>query len=236
MTQLAAGICLTFDDLNVANWCAARPIFDLYGARVTFCVARLGRAREEQVAGLKALQADGHEIGFHSRTHPRLDTYLAEHGVEHWLRHEIDEGVDEHRAQGFPATSFASPYHASTPETLAGTATRFKIVRNKGPGRLTKNRFPERIYTRPGPDNAVNNIGLADMQLRAFAGWRWHHLILDTIVARGGVGVFTGHNILPERAGPGYYSTHRQLHRMLDAAKSRGLRFYTLSEFADLAG
>lgn len=146
MTSYPPGICLTFDDLFVDNWCAAREIFDHWGARVTFCVSHLHTATDEQIAGLQSLQADGHEIGFHSRTHPRLTPYLERHGVEHWLEHEIDAGIAEHRALGFPATSFASPFHAYTRETLIGTGSRFEVVRAAGPGRLSEERLPGRIW------------------------------------------------------------------------------------------
>ncbi len=225
-------LALTFDDLFVDNWLAARPVFDAFNARVTFCVSHIHTASETQIAELIFLQADGHEIAYHSRTHPKLKPYLDEHGLDHWLEHEIDAGVAEHRALGFPATSFASPFHQSTAETRAACAHRFAITRTDGPRSVNTNNIEDRIYTRPGPDNTVDNLGFADIQHHAFPGWPWQIQLLDRIAEHGGTGVFTGHDIRGRKSGPGFYSTHRQLRRLLQAAADRGIRFQTLSEFA----
>ena len=233
--SLTPGVCLTFDDLWVENWMAARHLFDEAGARVTFCVSGLHTATPGQIAGLHALQADGHEIGFHSRTHPKLAPYLARHGLDHWLEHEIDQGVADHRAAGFPATSFAAPFHATTAETRAATAKRFEITRAGAPIRGAA-ALGRRIYTRLGPERAVDNIGFADMQHRWFPGWRRQGAILEAIAAAGGIGVFTGHDFQPRKSGPGYYSTHRQLRRLLQAVSERGLQFYTLTGLASALG
>ena len=223
-------IALTFDDLFARNWHAARPVFDEFGARVSFCVSHLHKARPRQIARLRALQDDGHEIGCHSRTHPRLEPYLARHGLAHWLAHEIDAAIAEHRALGFPAASFASPFHASTPETRAETGKRFAVTRAAGPRGLEPENLAARIYRRLGPDRAVDCLGFCDFQHSAFPGWDWQMRLLDTIAETGGTGVFAGHDI----RGPGkrseFYSTPEDLRRFLGAARDRGLGFVTLSE------
>jgi peptidoglycan/xylan/chitin deacetylase (PgdA/CDA1 family) len=229
------GICLTLDDLFVAGWLKARAVFDAFGARATFCVSRLHLARPYQIDGLHLLQDEGHEIGFHTRTHPKLRSYLAEHGLEHWLRHEIDDGIAEHRAHGFPATSFAPPFHASTPQTRKACAARFEIVRGQRPGDADPEVARTRVYSAPGRHRMVHNIGNADAQRPNFHGWAWQETLLDTIAEAGGVGVFAGHNLLEEDKGAGSYSTHEQLARFLGLARDRGLRFYTLTEFARLS-
>ena len=225
-------LALTFDDLFVANWLAARPLFAEYRACVTFCVSHIHTASADQIAGLRQLQEDGHEIAFHSRTHPKLHRYLKNRGLDHWLAHEIDDGISEHRALGFPATSFASPFHQSTPETRAACAKRFDVIRASGPRGVTAKTIYSRIYIAPGPNNAVDNLGFADFQHRAFPGWDWQISLLDAIATQGGTGVFTGHDIRPDDTGTGYYSTHGQLRRFLDAASKRGIGFTTLSGIA----
>ncbi len=225
-------LTLTFDDLNVANWLVARPIFDAHNARVTFCVSHLHTTTPDQIAGLRTLQSDGHEIAFHSRTHPKLVRYLKTHGLAHYLAHEIDAGIAEHRALGFPAKTFGCPFHASTPETRAALAPRFAVIRAAGPRGVTQAYLHDRIYHAPGPDNCVDNIGFCDFQHRAFPGWAWQMTLLDAITEHGGTGVFTGHDIQPKKGGPGYYSAHRQLRRFLAMARDRGLGFQTLSDLA----
>lgn len=225
-------ISLTFDDLFVSNWLAARPVFDAFNARVTFCVSHLHMATDAQINGLHTLQSDGHEIAFHTRTHPRLKPYLDEHGLDHWLTHEIDQGIAEHHTAGFPAKTFAAPFHATTPDTRAALATRFTVVRAAGPRGATVENLTDRIYDKPGPDNAVDNIGFCDVQHRAFPGWDWQARLLDTIADTGGTGVFTGHDIRRGRGGPGFYSTHRQLRRSLRMATARGLAITPLATLA----
>ena len=229
---MTPSVCLTFDDLFVDNWLAAQPVFETFDARVTFCVSHLHTATPAQISGLHALHEAGHEIGFHTRTHPRLKPYLQQHGLDHWLAHEIDDGVAEHRAQGFPATSFASPFHASTPASRRATARRFAVTRAGGPRGVTPAIMDSRIYRAPDDEGAVHNIGSVDFRHPVQGGWDWLGQILDRLVARKGVGVFTGHDIRADGTGRGFYSTQQQLHRLLDEIRKRGLAFHTLTGFA----
>lgn len=221
-------VALTFDDLNVANWCAALPVFAEVGARVTFCVSHLHTATPEQVAGLHRLQETGHEIACHSRTHPRLLPYLERHGLTQWVTEELDRCIAEHRAAGFPAKSFASPFHAFTEETLEACAKRFRVTRAAGPRSARKGALAARIYT--APLARVDNIGFCDFRHKAFPGWDWQRHLLDTIAQEGGTGVFTGHDIRAEAAGPGFYSTQEDLRRFLGEVVERGVGFVTLGE------
>lgn len=229
---MTPALCLTFDDLHVANWVAARPVLDEFGARVTFCVSHIHTADEAQIAGLRMLQDDGHEIAFHSRTHPRLVTYLAEYGLDGWLENEIDRGIYEHRALGFPATSFASPFHSSTAQTRVECARRFLVTRASGPLGARPESFEDRIYTNPKPDRSVDCVGFCDMQLGVFPGWEYQRILLDTIAEEGGTGVFAGHDIRENRDGKGYYSTWRQLRKLMGMAAERGIGYRTLSQIA----
>ena len=235
MKKIAPGVCLTFDDLFVENWCAALSIFESHQARATFCVTQLHSATADQIEGLRALQLHGHEIGFHSRTHPRLLPYLRQCGLENWLAKEIDAGVEEHRAAGFPATSFASPFHASTWETRRETGKRFEVIRAKGPHGMTADQLVRRIYKSPGRNSSVNNIGSIDFRHSSQGGWEWMQTILDALVKHRGVGIFTGHDIRNEATREGRYSTHSDMERLLGEIRDRGLRFYTLTNFARIS-
>lgn len=216
-------LCLTFDDLFVDNWCAARPVFDAYNARVTFCVSHLHAATPSQIKGLHELQRDGHEIAFHTRTHPHLGQYLRRHGLAHWLEHEVDRGIAEHRALGFPARTFACPFHASTPETRQALAERFDIIRTDGPRSLDPDNPHARIYHEVPADKCLANLSFADMQHKAFPGWKRQMEFLDLIAETGGTAVFAGHDIRARKAGRGFYSNHNQIQRLLDGAQRRGI-------------
>lgn len=223
-------VALTFDDLFVDNWLAARPLFDEFGARVTFCVCCLHEATDDQIAGLRTLQADGHEIAYHTRTHPRLIPYMERFGLEQWLAEEIDRGVAEHRALGFPARSFASPFHRSTPKSREATAGRFAVTRALGPRSARKRNLRGRVYGPLGPDKTVDCIGFCDFRAPAFRGWKWQMGLLDLIAEEGGTGVFAGHDIRAEMGNSKFYSTPDDLRRFLTAVKERGLGFRTLAE------
>ncbi len=216
-------LCLTFDDLFVDNWCAARPVFQMHDAKVTFCVSHLHEATKSQIHGLHQLQDDGHEIGFHTRTHPRLGAYLQRHGLDHWLRHEIDEGIAEHRNLGLPARSFACPFHGSTTETRKALANRFDVIRTDGPRSVDPLNPGKRIYVAQPKDKCFANLGFADAQHKAFPGWAHQVRLLDLIAETGGKAVFVGHDIRPKKAGPGFYSTQKQLGRLLSAARDRDI-------------
>jgi len=229
------GVCLTFDDLYVENWLAARPIFQAHDARVTFCVCRMHKATPAQIDGLHQLQEDGHEIAYHGRNHKKLKPYLRQHGLDLWLENEIARGVAEHRALGFPATSFASPFYGSTRQTRAATAPYFRITRAGSARDLALDDVPRRIYQRPAPDGAVNSIATIDFQHPGHRDWRELGLALDMLGTHRGVGIFNGHDIRPRKAGPGRYSAHRQIHRLLQEITARGLAFHTLGGFARAA-
>lgn len=193
----------------------------------TFCVCHLHALTSDQLDNLHALQDAGHEIAFHSRTHPRLHPYLDKHGLDHWIKHEIDKGMAEHRAAGFPATSFAHPFHATTPGTIAACAARFKVTRARG---LGTNDPTSRIYT--GPTTTVDCLGSADMRNPRHPGWDCSQTLLDAIAETGGTGVFVAHDIRQTATDPGLYLTQSDLDRLLSMATKRGIGFKTLSDMA----
>lgn len=234
LTTLQPGVCLTFDDLHTKNWCNAEPLLLSYGARATFCVTTLHTASESQIQDLRFLQSQGHEIAYHTRTHPRLTPYLQAHGVQHWVENELELGIAEHRKLGFPASSYAAAFHASKPATRRACASRFEICRTKGPRDLIPEQINNRVYKRPGRLNMVHCIGSLDFCSSRHSGVSDTMPILDAIVRQKGVGIFCGHDI--QRDGTeGLFSTQDQLEEFLKNARRLGLRFYTLTEFARLS-
>ncbi|MFB2594605.1 polysaccharide deacetylase family protein [Paracoccus sp. p4-l81] len=223
-------LCLTLDDRPVANWLAAAPIMAAHGARVTFCVHALHQATPDELAGLHALQDMGHEIACHSRSHANPVDHAKAHGWPRYLADEVDADQADHRAAGFPATGWASPFHACPPRLRAALATRFRGVRARGP--LASGADNAVIDARLKPvDGVADCLGSFDCQHPRFAGWDWTAHLLDRLAAQGGVGVFAGHDIRAN-GRPGFWATPADLDRLLSMASERGIGFCTLSQIS----
>jgi len=123
------GILLTFDDTHVAQWVEALPLFAKYNARVTFFVTRFDQLSEEQIAGLKKLEAAGHTIGCHGLRHIKAAEYTAEHGIENYLATEITPALDAMEKAGFRPSSFAYPSSNNDAETDAALLKLFRHLR-----------------------------------------------------------------------------------------------------------
>ncbi len=122
-------VALTFDDGYLDNLSHAAPIMKQYGFRATcYIVAgRLGEynlwdADELQVrkplmkaAQLNTWLAEGHEIGSHTLTHPRLSQLSADLATR-----EISESRQRlEQLTGAPVEHFCYPYGDYAPETVA---------------------------------------------------------------------------------------------------------------------
>lgn len=109
-------LALSFDDSAVATWLSAQPLFDRYGARVTFFVSRFDVFSATARAQLHELAAAGHAIEPHSVKHERAPSYVEQHGLAAYLAEEVVPSIDALVADGFAVTSFAYPYGARTDE------------------------------------------------------------------------------------------------------------------------
>lgn len=114
--EVQAGLALSFDDANVPSWFEARPLFQQYGARVTFFVSRYYSIYDDRRAQLRMLAADGHEIGAHSVHHERAPSYVEEHGLGAYVADEALPSIQVLRDEGYAVTSFAYPFGARTGE------------------------------------------------------------------------------------------------------------------------
>lgn len=129
-TYATPGLALSFDDTSVASWLALRPLLDQYGARVTFFVSRYNALNDDQHAGLRTLAADGHDIEAHSVGHLRAPEYVESHGLDAYLRNELDPSIDILRRDGFDVQAFAYPFGARTGELDRAIAKRVPVLRS----------------------------------------------------------------------------------------------------------
>jgi peptidoglycan/xylan/chitin deacetylase (PgdA/CDA1 family) len=108
---------------------AALPLLDTYGVRATFFLDHIAPLGEEQVEGLRELGSHGHAIGCHGVQHRKAVDYVAEHGIDTYIRDEIAPQLQWMRERGFRPTSFAYPCSQRDTETDAALLRFFGHLR-----------------------------------------------------------------------------------------------------------
>ncbi len=124
------GLALSFDDAFVPQWYDLRPLFQQYGARVTFFVSRYPNLLDDWHLMLKELAGDGHDIEAHSVLHMRAPTYVEENGLGAYMKDEALPSIDLLRADGYEVTTYAYPFGARTGELDDALLDHVKLVRS----------------------------------------------------------------------------------------------------------
>jgi polysaccharide deacetylase len=124
------GIALSFDDNHVDDWAALRPLFQDYGARVTFFITKFDRLDAEQRAQLHALAGDGHDIEAHSVQHLKAPEYVEQRGLHAYLADEVVPSIDVLAAEGFDVRAYAYPFGSRTDELDDAILQLVPIVRS----------------------------------------------------------------------------------------------------------
>lgn len=106
------GLSLSFDDRSVNEWFQLREMFSENEVRVTFFITQPDSLDNEDLAKLKMLESDGHEIGFHGNLHVLSESYIKKSSYSQYLRKEIDMGIEKMDSLGFRCVSFAYPFGA----------------------------------------------------------------------------------------------------------------------------
>jgi peptidoglycan/xylan/chitin deacetylase (PgdA/CDA1 family) len=208
--ETVSGILLGFDDTYYANWEAAFPLFEQYGARVTFFV------QGNRSFCLNAL-AHGHDIGYHTENH--IDLRNADNAT--WLR----ETLDSARLLDIPLASFAYPFGFSEPWMDTELLQTYAIIRGFGttPRFYTMEEIKAGIITSKSIDNTI--VPDDDTFYQTITD------LLQTAKAAGNVVLpLTTHNI--DDAAQWGIKTYR-LEFLLRTATEMGLRFYTYRELAE---
>jgi peptidoglycan/xylan/chitin deacetylase (PgdA/CDA1 family) len=124
------GLALSFDDDYVQDWLVGRPMFQQYGARLTFWIAFYNTMSPSDKAGVQQLAADGHAVEAHTVKHQRAPEYVEEYGLDAWMNNEVQPSIDELRDDGYTIDAFAYPYGSRTDETDQAVLDRVKLVRS----------------------------------------------------------------------------------------------------------
>lgn len=105
----AGGIAISFDDHFIKEWYELRPLFQKYNAKATFFITCPDSLNAEEVAMLKQLEREGHEIGFHGTVHAKSTELMAAGGPKGYIEAELEPGLRHMTAAGFKPTSYAHP-------------------------------------------------------------------------------------------------------------------------------
>jgi len=129
-TWHAPGIALSFDDTSIAAWLDAMPMFEQYGARVTFFISRYPLLKPTEHGWVAELAAAGHDIEAHSVLHLRAPQYVEDNGLQAYVDDEFQASIDALRADGYPITTYAYPFGARTDELDRTLLSHVKLLRS----------------------------------------------------------------------------------------------------------
>lgn len=142
-------LVLSFDDRNFADWEAALPILDKYGAHATFFIC--GDIDTNAVRFAKRMIAHGHSIGLHGRNHASADKEIARRGADAYYDYDIAPQKRACDAAGIPVHSFAYPNSRHNDEADA-------LFFRKGYDRVRASIRGLRPYDPKGTKKAANGL------------------------------------------------------------------------------
>jgi len=208
------GVILAFDDASFNDWRAHFDLFDKYDARVVFFISHTSNVNSFMLEA----QERGHEVAFHTLTHPDLRTVSREQFFE-----ETISRIDTFREGGVELNSFAYPFGAYHQWMHEELLKHYNIVRTTGGlRRYTKEALRFGVVHSAGIDNIAfrSEERFRNFINTAFAQARHFGTITVLHTHRIQPGVHHDWSITPER-----------LEFVLQAAQEHGLTFYTFKCF-----
>ena len=225
-------LLLSFDDRNIGDWEKALPIFDRYGAHVTFFVC--GEIDGATVKALKKFREHGHSIGLHGLRHANADAAIAAKGAERFFDEEIAPQSERMRVAWIPVTSYAYPNCRFSEESDALFKARgFAHVRGGHKGvapfdpKGEKREGLKPIHTVDRAFFPASELGSRFRLDTVIAGEAYHTDIDDLLACirrcaeRKEVFVLTSHGIRPDAKGINMKT--EWLERILATAKECGV-------------
>lgn len=130
VTLKKAGVLFTFDDRYIDQWSAWLPLFAKHNARATFFISGFHLLDSKEIAMLRVMHSAGHAIGCHSVNHYNAVNYVKQHGIEGYLRDEVDPAIAIMKIHELTPTCFAYPSSARNDEIDQAMLTRFSYLRS----------------------------------------------------------------------------------------------------------
>lgn len=122
-------VALTFDDSSVDNWYDYMPLLDSLHIKATFYVCKYSQLTAVQKQKLHQIEEKGHEIAFHTATHPDLVKKLQQDGMAPIINNEINKDLVLMRKDGFNVKSFAYPFGSHNVQLDCTFKKYFKTIR-----------------------------------------------------------------------------------------------------------
>jgi len=122
-------VVITFDDHYVDKWLMADTVLHKYNWKATFNLTLYNQRSEEEIQGLQYLESRGHEIAGHGLNHQNAIEYVNAHGIDNYLKYEVDSLTTLMNKKFNLVKSFAYPNGSTNDEINTAMFTRFKILR-----------------------------------------------------------------------------------------------------------
>ena len=122
-------LALTFDDASVDNWYQHLDLLDSLKIKATFYVSAYHTFNTLQKQKLKEIARRGHEIAYHTATHPDLVKEVNKNGMAQTEAREINSDLALMKADGYDVTNFAYPYGSHSIQLDKCLLRLFKSVR-----------------------------------------------------------------------------------------------------------
>lgn len=122
-------VAITFDDATVENWHQYLPLLDSLNIKATFYISHYHKFNQQKKAWLKDIELHGHEIAFHTSSHPDLPKEVAKNGMAQTEVKEINKDLELMKNDGYNITNFAYPFGSYTSQLNNCLLRKFKSVR-----------------------------------------------------------------------------------------------------------
>ena len=222
-----AGVVLTFDDSYVTEWFEMDNQMRPYSWKATFCVSNLNTLPLFEINELLALQNEGHEIAGHSVDHQNATQFVTQHGIDRYLRKEINPMLNLMDFYGLKATAFAYPYGSRSVALDTVLLKKFKILR--GIAFRTKKSNQRNFYF--SHSKVVYGFGM-DANYDYFS-IPYVLKLLDYANKNNKILILVGHKPV-KKITSRYQTKTKTVELICKYVRQNQMKFYTLSELNDL--
>lgn len=223
-----AGVILSFDDDYINDWYEADQLLRPYSWKATFCVSKINTLTCDELNKLKNLQHKGHEIACHGYLHLNAKKFVAENGIQEYLKQEIDPMLVMMQFYSLKATTFAYPFGFRNAKTDAALLNKFSIIRGTTYG--AEDPSEQNCYF--DSKRVLFGIGI-DSRHPSFS-IPYLKRLLEYARKNNKIIVFYGHKTVSKAVTSDYQTEIKTLLLICNFVNRNNMKFYTLSNLDNL--